>query len=77
MFTDAYVEEVYESEHLRTATKRLRTILDTKNEKSYLHKFVETQCQHLTTTRRNDLLKLLQKIEEFFDVTLGTWKQIQ
>ena len=26
-FTDAYVEEVYESEHIRTATKRLSFIL--------------------------------------------------
>ena len=29
-FTDAYVKEVYESEHIRTATKRLRVILDDK-----------------------------------------------
>ena len=37
-----------------------------------LHKVMETQCQHLTTTQRNELLKLLQIYEEFFDVTLGT-----
>ena len=29
-FTYAYVEEVYESEHVRTSTKRLRIILDEK-----------------------------------------------
>ena len=35
---------------------------------------METQCQHLTMTQRNELLKLLQKFEEFFDGTLGTLK---
>ena len=35
---------------------------------------METQCQHLTMTQHNDLLKLLQKLEELFDGTLGTWK---
>ena len=36
---------------------------------------METQCQHLTITQRNDLLKLLlQKYEQLFDGTLGIWK---
>ena len=35
---------------------------------------METQCQHLTMTQCNKLLKLLQKSEELFDGTLGTWK---
>ena len=30
LFTNAYVEEVYESEHVCTATKQLRVILDAK-----------------------------------------------
>ena len=33
-----------------------------------------TQCQHLTMTQRNDLLKLSQRFEELFNGTLGTWK---
>ena len=74
LYTDAYVEEVYESEHVCTATKQLRVILDAKYEKADLHKVMETQCQNLTMTQHNDLLKLLQKFEEFFDETLGTWK---
>ena len=69
-----YVKEVYESEHLRSATKRLHVILYAKYEKAYLHKVMETQCQHLTMTQRNELLKLLQGFEEFFDGTLGTCK---
>ena len=59
MLTNAYVEEVYESERVQTATKILRVILDAKYEKSDLHKVMENQCQHLTTTQRNELLKLL------------------
>ena len=35
---------------------------------------MKTECQNLTATQRNELLKLLQKIEEFFDGTHGTWK---
>ena len=35
---------------------------------------METQCQHLTMTQRNELLKLLRKFEDIFDGTLGTWK---
>ena len=60
MFIDAYAEEVYESEHVCTDHKRLRVILDAKYKTADLHKVMETQCQHLTVTERNDLLKLLQ-----------------
>ena len=33
---------------------------------------MKNQCQHLTMTQRNELLKLLQKFEELFDGTLDT-----
>ena len=61
--TDAYVEELYESENISTATKQLRLILDAKYEKLYLHKVMENQCQHLTMTQCNEFLKLLYKFE--------------
>ena len=35
---------------------------------------MKNQVQNLTETQRIEFLKLLQKIEEFFDETLGTWK---
>ena len=35
---------------------------------------MENQCQYLTLTKSNELLKLLQKFEKFFDGTLGTQK---
>ena len=46
LFANAYVEEVYETEHLRTDIKQLCVILDAKYKKAYLHKVMETQCQH-------------------------------
>ena len=35
---------------------------------------MENQCQHLSEVKFKSLLKLLQKFEELFDGTLGTWK---
>ena len=35
---------------------------------------METQCQHLTITQCNTVLKSLQLFEELFDGTLGNWK---
>ena len=58
LLTDAYVEELYESEHVLTATKTLRVILYSKSEKENLHKVMETQCRHLTIKKCNELLKL-------------------
>ena len=73
-FTNAYVGEVYESENIRSSEKVLPVILYDKYEKADLHKVIETQCQHLTMTQRNEMLKLLQIFEYLFDGTLGTCK---
>ena len=35
---------------------------------------METQCQLLTITQRNEFLNLLHKFEELFDETLVAWK---
>ena len=75
-FTDAYVEEVYESEHVRTTTKTLRVILDAKYKEADLHNVVETQCQNLTTKQRNDSLKLLQNSKSCFMEHLEPGKEI-
>ena len=45
-----------------------------RSRRSRINKFVKNQCQHLTEVQHNELLKLLQKSEEFFDGTLGTYK---
>ena len=75
-FTNDYVKELYESEHVRTATKLLHVILDAKYEKEDLHKVTETHCQHLTMTQRNEFLKLIQIFEEFLMEKLAPRKQI-
>ena len=38
---------------------------------------MEIKCQNLTITQRNKLIKSSHRFEEFFDVTLGTWKKYQ
>ena len=48
LFMNAYVEEVFESEHVRTSNKLLRTLLDDKYEKAYLNTWMKNQRQHLT-----------------------------
>ena len=72
-----YVKEVYASERVCTEKMLSRVILDTKYDQADLHEVMETQCQHLKLTERNDLLKLLQRFKEFLDGTIGTWKQLQ
>ena len=43
-------------------------------EKANLSTVTEQDClNHLSTTKRNKLLSLLQEYEELFDVTLGDW----
>ena len=59
-FTNAYVEEIHESEQFHTSTKRLFVILYAEYEKAYLHKVLKNQCQNLTETQRNELLKLFK-----------------
>ena len=76
-FTGTYVKEVYESEHVHTTTTLLHVILYAKYEEVGIHKFMETQCQHLTMTQRSEFLKLLHKFEELLNGTLGTCKNIQ
>ena len=71
---NAHAEEIHKSEQVRTSTKILRVILDAEYENSDLNIVMKKQCQHLTETQSNKVLKLFKKIEELFNVTLGTWK---
>ena len=76
-FTHAYIEEVYKLEHVRTSTKRLHAILDAKYEKADLHKYMETQCQNLTMTQRDDLLKYYKNSKSCSMEHSAPGKQIQ
>ena len=75
--TNAYVKELYETEHVHSSTKKLRVILYAKYENADLHKFMETQCQRLEITRHNEVLKLLLRFEEFSMEHLAPGKHIQ
>ena len=77
MFTNAYYEEVYELENFCNANKRLRVILYAKYKRVDLHKVMKTQCQHLKIIQHNELLKILQKTEEFLMEHFVPVKQIQ
>ena len=54
--------------------KQLSVIIYVKYRKADLHKVMDNKCQHLIMTQRNELIKLLQKLEELFHGTLGTQK---
>ena len=41
---NAYIEEIFELEQVRTSTKRLHEILDAKCKKSDLNKVTKNQC---------------------------------
>ena len=58
-----YVEEIRESEQVCTYTKQIHVILDTRYGKEDLNNFMKNQCQHMTETQCNELLKLLQKMK--------------
>ena len=61
-------------EQVHTSTKLLPVPLDDKYGNKYLNEVMKTQCQHLTESQHNELLKFLQIFEELFDGTLGTCK---
>ena len=73
-FMNAHSEEIYKSKQFRTSNKELQVNYDNKYEKAYLHKVKKNQCQHLTEIKPNEVMKLLQKIDELFDGTLGIRK---
>ena len=54
-------------------SKRTVRILDAKYEKADLPKVVDA-CDHLSGTKKESLLQLLQRFESLFDGTLGDWK---
>ena len=56
-----------------TDAERIQDIIESKYCPADLTKIVE-ECKHLTPEEQRQLLSLLQKYEDLFDGTLGTWK---
>jgi hypothetical protein len=63
-----------EPDSTRELTDRAIKILDAKYEKADLPEIVNTQCQHLDTHQRQELLTLLPEFEDLFNGTLGIWE---
>ena len=55
-------------------TKRAVRILDAKYEKADLPPQVADTCDHLSSTKKESLLQLLQRFVSLFYGTLGDWK---
>ena len=56
-----------------TDAERIQSIIESKYCQADLKKIVE-ECTHLDGDEQKQLLRLLQKFEDLFDGTLGTWK---
>jgi Reverse transcriptase (RNA-dependent DNA polymerase)/RNase H-like domain found in reverse transcriptase len=56
-----------------TDAERIQDIIESKYCPADLTKIVD-ECKHLSPEEQRQLLKLLQKYEDLFDGTLGTWK---
>jgi hypothetical protein len=66
-------ELLYAHDPNTTDAERIQSIIESKYCPADLTKIVE-ECTHLDKTEQRQLLKLLQKFEDLFDGTLGTWK---
>ncbi len=59
---------------IRTKTKHVVNILDSKYEKADLPAIIRENCSHLTASDREKLLSVLLRFKSLFDGTLGDWK---
>jgi hypothetical protein len=66
-------ELLYAHDPDTTDAERIQGIIESKYTPSDLSKIVE-ECIHLEKAEQKQLLKLLQKYEDLFDGSLGTWK---
>jgi hypothetical protein len=66
-------ELLYAHDPTTTDAERVQNIIESKFTPADLNKIVE-ECTHLEKDKQKQLLKLLQKFEELFDGSLGTWK---
>ena len=71
---DAYF--VKEPDVIDNATERVKKILDAKYEAADLEQVCSAQS-HLLLAQQQKLLDLMNKYEELFDGTLGTWKDTE
>ena len=71
-FLDSWTNEYCEYKPIHNATKRLCTIIEAKYEKKSLNKTTTKECQHLTVTKKAELLSFINKYERLLDGIIGT-----
>ena len=71
--TDLEKEILYAHDPDTTDAKRIQDIIESKYCPADLEKIV-SECGHLAKDEQQQLLQLLQKYEDLFDGTLGTWQ---
>ena len=64
---------INDPQDIMTEADKMSSILDAKYEKANLDK-VAKETPHLSNSEKGKLKKLLEKYEELFDGTIGTWK---
>jgi hypothetical protein len=73
-WVDALEQEIlYAHDPDTTDAERIQGIIESKYTPADLSMIVE-ECTHLEQAERRQLLHLLQKYEDLFDGSLGTWK---
>jgi hypothetical protein len=73
-WVDAFEQEIlYAHDPDTMDAERIQGIIESKYTPADLSKIVE-KCTHLDKAERRQLLHLLQKYEDLFDGSLGTWK---
>jgi hypothetical protein len=73
-WVDALEQEIlYAHDPDTMDAKRIQSIIESKYTPADLSKIVE-ECMHLEKSEQKQLLQLLQKYEDLFDGSLGTWK---
>jgi hypothetical protein len=73
-WVDALEQEIlYAHDPDTTDAERIQGIIKSKYTPADLSKIVE-ECTHLEKSEQKQLLQLLQKYEDLFDGSLGTWK---
>jgi hypothetical protein len=66
-------ELLYAHDPSTTDAEKTQNIIESKYTPADLNKIVE-ECTHLGKDEQRQLLRLLEKFENIFDGTLGTWK---
>ena len=67
------LNKIEEGKSMDDATSRIKKIIEAKYEAADLDQIVQ-ECDNLTATEKNQLLRVLKQFESLFDGTLGHWK---